>query len=86
MALSQEQMRALIAFVNERWSGNAACRQCGQNNWSIDSYVLHPLSPAPTTVTLGAGVLPSAAFVCKNCGNTLFVNLVVAGVVPGKTQ
>lgn len=46
-------------------------------------YVSMTVTPSPSTVVGGGPSLPTAALVCKFCGNTRLINLKIAGVVTG---
>jgi hypothetical protein len=82
MALTPEQNKVLIEHVNKKWKGSQ-CRQCEANNWSVDGIIQIALGEFPGPVQLGGTVLPTVAVICRNCGNTVLINLVIAGVVEG---
>lgn len=82
MALTPEQHGALVKHLNSKWK-NHKCRQCDANSWAIDGVVQLSLSNSPGALVIGGANLPTAALTCRNCGNTLLVNLVISGVVVG---
>jgi hypothetical protein len=86
MAMTPEDTKKVAQFVDSKWR-SSKCTLCGVNKWAIHGYVQVVLGPDHKTINLGGQVLPSAAFVCKNCGNTVLVNLLMAGViVPDKAE
>ena len=79
MHLKPEQIKTLIDHVNAKWKRHE-CDRCNTNDWEIIGYVSMSLTPHPSQLVGGAASLTTAAFVCKNCGNTRLINLVIAGV------
>lgn len=77
--LTPEQSEKLLAFLNEKWK-DKNCPQCHANTWAIHGYVSLWVSNHPARVS-GDISLPMAALVCSNCGNTILVNLLMAGIV-----
>jgi hypothetical protein len=78
MPLTKQAGDALAEHLHRTWT-RKECLQCGGNNWALHGYVT--LITADTLVaTPGAPILPCAAAVCQMCGNTVLINLVVAGV------
>lgn len=81
---SPEEVKAKVAaHIEKTWTKN--CPMCGSNRWAVHAYVPVELSPRIEAV-FGAQVLPSAGIVCQTCGNTVLVNLIVAGVLKGKAE
>lgn len=67
------------AWLNEKWP-DEKCPMCGVKNWEVADLVeLRPYSGTSSFV-LG-GVHPLLPVVCTNCGNTVLVNAVVAGLL-----
>lgn len=79
MYLTQTQTNALIAHLNRTWT-RPHCELCDTNQWDVAGYVSVSLTPNPATLQGGGPYLPTAAMICKNCGNTRLVNLAIAGV------
>lgn len=83
MALDPITSNTVLSIINRKWK-NKNCLLCGANAWAINGYVTLTMSNVPTEQVIGGGVvLPSAAVICRNCGNTHIINLVIAGLVPG---
>lgn len=84
MPLPPGHLQALLAFTRKHWR-SPACQLCGHNEWAIDG-------PAEITLPYPRGsfehamksppALACAAFTCRYCGNTVLVNMVVAGLGP----
>jgi hypothetical protein len=86
MPLSKEAADALAGHIHRTWT-RKECLQCGTNNWALHGYITL-ITADNLGVALGAPILPSAAAVCQMCGNTVLINLVVAGVPlpPGRSS
>lgn len=80
MALSQDQLQTLLNHINARWR-NKACAICGVNNWTFNGPVSLSINPALNQMMIGGPQVPVAVATCRHCGNTVLINLVVAGLV-----
>lgn len=83
MALEPERLQALLAFTRKQWK-SPACQLCGHNEWAIDgpAEIAIPYPPGSFEERIKRPpTLACAAFTCRNCGNTVLVNMVVAGLV-----
>lgn len=78
--MPSDKQQALAAYINEKWA-NSNCRLCNQNKWSTEGYINLSISPNAGLV-LGGPALPTVAVICMNCGNTVFINALVAGIGP----
>jgi hypothetical protein len=76
--LPKEAQDALTAHINRTWA-TKECLQCGMNNWAMHGYITLTIADTLGGIQ-GASILPTAAAVCQVCGNTVLINLVVAGV------
>ena len=84
MPFSQDETQRLLLYAQSKWR-RPNCQLCGHNQWAVDGPVQVPTSFRAGTfeAILGATApsLPCAAFTCRVCGNTVLVNLIIAGVV-----
>ena len=80
MALDAATLQKITTFLNEKWKAKT-CLQCAGNDWDLHGYIGLSLAGEPKDIALGGQVLPCVAVVCKNCGNTLLINVIVAGLV-----
>jgi hypothetical protein len=69
---------ALATHIDRTWA-RRECVQCGMNNWATHGYITLTIADTLGSA-VGASILPTAAAVCQVCGNTVLINLVVAGV------
>lgn len=87
MSLTDEQQSKVLAHLKETWRQHN-CALCGANNWSVNGVVMLGLYGEPQltgkAVPIGGPSLPCAAVTCGTCGQTILINLVVAGAFDGK--
>ena len=74
-------MEEFIAQLNAKWK-IGVCPMCGKKEWNVvpDIHTLLGVDEEGN-MTYGGKFIPLVAVVCKNCGNTVFVNPIVTGVV-----
>ena len=77
-----DTLRGKLADHLKRVWQSPACLLCGCTVWEAHGHVTVLLSDVPGTLTGITDGLPTVALVCQRCGNTVFVNLVVAGALP----
>ena len=82
--LSPEKHQKLVEHINAKWKSQA-CWLCGTNSWDVAAYVGLQLSDHGGLV-IGGQFLPVVAVTCKNCGNTVLVNAIIAGISPELPQ
>ena len=64
--------------LNQKWQ-NKSCLMCNNNNWSYDDTIFTPLNTGPNnSINLGGKILPLVPVTCTSCGNTIFINAIVA--------
>jgi len=71
----------LIIHLEKKWQGKP-CPMCGVGNWNVQdsSYELREYHGG--NIVIGGGpIIPVVPVVCTNCGNTILVNAIIAGVV-----
>lgn len=69
-----------VIRLNEKWNGKI-CPICGLANWIITEnvYELREYNDGGL-ISGGTPIIPIIPIVCMNCGNTILVNAVVAGI------
>lgn len=81
MPSKKEVFAKLVGLLNEKTGGQQPCAVCGKQAWRLQESFIHmPVAPHPNAVRLGGEGFPMWPIVCGNCGNTLFLNLLVLGV------
>lgn len=84
--LTSEEIDEVLRILGEKGVKNT-CELCHQNSLALSHFVLTPMplrkgvDGGPGGLHLaGAQVMPSVTLLCKNCGNTKLINLLVLGV------
>jgi len=83
MKLTQEQSAKLLEYLKSKWTPDARCPMCGKDDWGVAEYVFQMLAASLSGgLVLGGPVMPLVPVTCINCGNTVLVNALSAGIVP----
>lgn len=82
-----DQNKVMQHLVN-KWGEKKKCPMCNQSSWWISDTVYEMREFHGGGLVLGAGpIIPIITVACQNCGNTIFINAIVAGVVePAKEK
>lgn len=81
--MKKPNSQQLINFLNEKWHG-AQCTMCGSNDWSVTDKVFELREFNDGNLVIGgpnSSIVPLIPITCKNCGNTVFVNPMVIGLL-----
>ena len=72
----------VIRFLQEKWQGRT-CPMCQAGNWSVSDQVFEMREFNGGNRILGgkSSILPVIPVTCANCGNIIFVNAIVAGLI-----
>lgn len=57
------------------------CQLCNNNEWEISTKLFQLLEFDTNGLVLGGDAYPVVPITCNHCGNTLFVNAIVAGLI-----
>jgi hypothetical protein len=82
--LSPEEKAAAEAWFNAKMAHQSAgCPMCRTKNWTLLDHFVSPNNFTPGGgVMLGGNAYPHFMLACSNCGNTQFINAILAGVIP----
>lgn len=69
-----------IAHLQNKWSGRP-CPMCATGNWNVQDSTFQLTEFNQGAMVLGGPVIPVIPIVCNNCGNTLLINAITAGVI-----
>jgi hypothetical protein len=83
--LNPEDLKKVFDWVISRWGPTRACPYHPETptHWQIGD-IVQTLPYAGGNVVLGGRIYPLVTIICMTCGNTVFLNAVVAGLVPGQ--
>ena len=83
MKYTKETSDRILAAIDERLPEGRVgpCPICGTTDWKLASgFVVLKVEARVRGMAFGGPAIPCAAIVCKNCGNTHLMNLVVLGL------
>lgn len=86
MRLDDEQIDKINRHLDEKGSPPLICSICHQSKWEIADGVFVSRDQAHIAKLGGGTVIPSIVVICLNCGNTLFFNAIVLGIVQKKEK
>jgi len=69
-----------IEHLQRKWA-NRPCPMCGIATWSVQDSTYQLIEFTQGALRVGGPVVPVIPVVCQNCGNTILVNAIVAGVL-----
>lgn len=71
----------LLSHLKSKWQGRP-CLMCGTGNWNISDSIFELREYNQGNLVLGGGpIIPVVPITCDNCGNTVFVNAIKAGLI-----
>jgi hypothetical protein len=79
VAFDAKTIERIIQHLKGVWTVQV-CPMCKKSNWEVHGPIALSLGGSESSVGQGQN-LPCAAIVCQSCGNSLIINLVVAGIV-----
>jgi ribosomal protein S27AE len=79
--VSKVNAEKLVNHLNEKWKGRT-CPMCGGGPWNASdmAFELREFNEGNLVVG-GVPITPVIPVTCSNCGNTILINAVVAGLV-----
>lgn len=83
MVLSQEQGEKIINLIGEKWIRQGCCPMCNHSGLSIENriYELREFNNGNVVIGGNQATIPVAVIICPECGNTMFINVLAAGVI-----
>jgi len=84
MKLSKEQGEKLLIKLTE--IGKSQCSICGSSTLSISDTIFELREFQGGSIIIGKeqNIYPVIAINCPRCGNTFFLNAIIAGVIENK--
>ena len=71
----------LLEHLKTKWQGRH-CQMCGTGNWNVSDSIFELREYNNGNLILGGGpLIPIVPITCDNCGNTVFVNAIKAGLI-----
>ena len=78
----QEEADKIIAHMAQKFPDGLRCAACNQVDWNLEEHTLTPVPVSPRGLqVLGKTVAyPQVAFMCRNCGHTMFFSAIHLGL------
>jgi hypothetical protein len=82
MILTDEERKKINDFLEKNWASPQNCSVCHKNSWNISPEVFELRSFHGGSMVIGgkSGIVPLILITCDNCGNTIFINALIAGL------
>lgn len=76
MKVNKDKMEVYLKKIRA-----TVCPLCGNNRWNINEHVFQAIEFDYKGIILGGAAYPVFPLTCANCGNTYFINALVADVI-----
>lgn len=80
--LTQEQIQQATNWLNAHWLTKGCPFHPGPTNWQMGDTLVGTVGFAPGGIAIGGPTFPLLVLTCTQCGHTVFVNSIVAGITP----
>ncbi len=83
---NKEKQAIALKWLEKKWpADNRKCEICLQENWNISQDIVSPpIFTDSSSLVLGGIAYPQFMILCNTCGNTKYINAVIAGIVKEK--
>ena len=84
MKLTKEQARQVISHItNATNNGAVICPICKHSQWSVNNIIteMREFHNGDLIVGGDSAIMPFVSISCNNCGHTLFINAIKAGII-----
>lgn len=79
--MAKYNKQKFVDFLNQKWNGHD-CPVCGGGPWNVSDDIFEIRDYNNGNLVIGGGpIIPVIPVTCMNCGNTIFINAILAGVV-----
>ena len=78
--MAKFESKKILAHLQSKW-GQRSCPMCNGGPWNVQDSSFQLAEFNEGALVLGGPLVPVIPVTCSNCGNTVLVNAIVAGVV-----
>lgn len=83
MSLSKEAQEEIIAKITAKVGALKPCSFCGGGPWELaNAYTQVSLTDDLRSIVIGGQMIPAVVVNCRNCGNTVLLNMILLGLIP----
>ncbi len=76
----------VISHLQNKWGSQHPCTMCGKGPWNVHESTYQLTEYNEGNLVIGGPVIPVIPVICGNCGYTVLVNAILAGVVKHSTS
>lgn len=76
--MSEIPFEKVAKHLESKWGQDRTCPMCGHTSWFVQDHLFELREFNQGSVVLGGPIMPLAAAICANCGNTVLVNALTA--------
>jgi len=82
MKLTLDQRQMIDTFIKNKWTLHPKCPICHKNSWNVSPELFELRSFHGGSMVIGGkgGIVPLILVTCVNCGNTILINALIAGL------
>lgn len=78
--MAKFDQQKLLGHLNGKWMSKP-CQMCSVGKWSVQDSTFQLMEFQEGSLVVGGPVIPVVPVTCTNCGNTLLVNAITAGLM-----
>jgi ribosomal protein S27AE len=78
--VSKIDNQKVTAHLQNKW-GSRACPMCGKGPWNVQDSTYQITEYHEEGFVVGGPVIPVIPVICGNCGYTILVNAILAGLM-----
>jgi hypothetical protein len=71
--------------LDREW-GPVSCQMCHKGQWSVGDRVFELREFSGGAMKFGGPIIPVIPITCSNCGRTVLINAIVAGILKKDTE
>ena len=75
------ELSKAVEWLDKHWKGDWICSICGNSDWGGDDQAMELRRFNAGRLAATGPVIPLLVITCSTCGNTLFFNAILAGLV-----
>lgn len=84
--LTSEEIKKFQDWLAKYQPGDVVCPICRSTKWIVGQHIVQPLTLAGNmSIQMGGPGYPHILLISNPCGYTIFVNAVIAGILPTAT-
>lgn len=79
--MAKIKVEKVLEHLRDKWGSGKRCPMCDSPDWSVQESTFEIRDWHPHAVMASGRVILVVPVICNNCGNTVLVNAIAAGIV-----